>query len=115
MKNKISREELKSLIREIIKETHGQINEEETNEGKLRNLAAAGLVSWAALHPAQTKQALRQAQQLAQQAMTPRHISVNDPNQELPSEKDMSSWDLAAKYSNPSSLQLEKSKNNIKT
>lgn len=115
MKNKISREELKSLIREIIKETRGQVNEEETNEGKLRNLAAAGMVGWAALHPAQAKQALRQAQQFAQQAITPRHISVNDPNQELPSEKDSTPWDLADKYSNQPPLQLEKTKKNIKT
>src|SRR6266404_6118571 len=108
MKNKVSREELKSLIREIIKEVHI----EGTNEGTLRNLTAAGLVGWAALHQPQAKQALRKAQQFAQNAMTPRHIAPNDPNQELPSEKGMSAWDLADKYTNQPPLQLEK---NIKT
>jgi hypothetical protein len=89
---------------EGLQELAQSINEGElTESGKLKALAAAGLIGYAGLHTPFGQQALAKAGQtpMAQkisQAMKP--VSVSNPNEPLPDEKNMNAWDLANKYVN---------------
>jgi hypothetical protein len=94
---------LKDIVDEIIQEEL-----EKQNEVNWKGLAAAGMIGFAGLHPAgqqvlaKVKQSWNQAvqnkQAMNQQAAQQTHFQ--NPNEELPSEKDMGGWDLANKYTN---------------
>ena len=80
--------QLKSLVKTCIAE----VVVEPTDEGKYSSLAMAGLLGLAAL-----KSAPHATSHHDDQKPSIHHMA--DPNKELPSEKDMDSWDLADKYS----------------
>jgi hypothetical protein len=101
---KLRKSQLKSLIKEIVRE----VSKDDVDEN-WKGLAAAGLMGYAALHNptgqqymGRAKQAWTQAvqrkQAMNQQATQQRQFQ--NPTQELPSEKGMNSWDLADKYTN---------------
>ena len=88
----------------MIEEEGGELQEGlEEGSGKWKALAAAGLLGYAGLHTQFGKQMMAKAGQtpIAQkmsQAMKP--VSVPNPNQPLPDEKNMNAWDLTNKYVN---------------
>ena len=87
----------------MIEEEGGELQEGIEEGGKLKALAAAGLIGYAGLHTPFGQQALAKAGQtpMAQkisQSMKP--VRVSNPNEPLPDEKNMNAWDLANKYVN---------------
>jgi hypothetical protein len=71
--------------------------EDDVAEGRLKALAAAGLIGAAAFHPG-TQQKLKQAGQAVSQ-MLPARPQINNPNEELPSEKGLNDWEYLEKKS----------------
>lgn len=81
---------LKSFLKQCIAE----VIVEPTDEGKLASLAMAGLLGVGAMKAAQ-----HTPHHGSDDSNKPKIHHVSDPTKELPSEKDMDSWDLADKYS----------------
>jgi hypothetical protein len=50
----------------------------------------------------QAQKTVEKAKELWKSAISHRHLDLQDPNQPLPDEKDMSAWDLVKKYSDES-------------
>lgn len=76
----------------FLKQCIAEVLVEPTDEGKLASLAMAGLLGVGAMKAAQ------HTSHHDSNDAKPR-IHMADPTKELPSEKDMDSWDLASKYS----------------
>ena len=123
----MKKSQLKLLVREIVKELHVQQEQQSLQDegSKLKALATAGLLGYAGLHTPQGQQLVARAQQtpivqqvaaktqqawnklpiqqaknLWNQATAKRHVNIPNPNEPLPSEKNMSNWDLSSKYTN---------------
>jgi hypothetical protein len=128
LQEKVNRSELKFIIKEIVREIYSEQFRQDEISNKWKALASAALVGYAGLHtPFGTKTAqhwsqtpagqqivmtarqmwnqvppaqrtAEKAKQIWGQIIKPGHIDMPNPNEPLPSEKGMSPWDLAGKY-----------------